>query len=244
MAESNLKISVVIPTLNEENYLGKCLKSFRNQTFTNFEIIIVDGGSTDKTIEIAKKFKAKVIQLKHSSICLARQKGVEESSGEIIVGADADNIYPPSHLARIIEDFARNPQIVAVGGRGIFERHPIWTYLGWNFAYFIFSKIYELFKIVVYIPAFNLSFRKKTFLKLGGYRTYLDFGGDELDILERLKKEGLVYFDTQLYSFASSRRAKVGFWQLMIKHTLIDYYLNYFLAKIFKRTIIKGKPVR
>lgn len=237
-------ISVVIPTLNEEKYLPKCLASLKNQTFKNFEVIIADGGSKDSTIKIANKYGAIVAVIPGSNVTTARQKGIEQAKGEIIVGADADTIYPSNYLEKIIADFKKDEKIIAVGGGGIFERKPWWLYLNWRFVYFLIGQLFQLFGFVLYIPAFNFSFKKNEFLKIGGYNTYLDFGGDELDILERLKKRGKVYFDTKLLVYPSSRRASVGFFQLLIKHTLIDYYLNYLLAKIFKKTIIRGQPVR
>ncbi len=244
MNTKNPRISVVIPTLNEEKYLPRCLESFKHQTFQNFEIIISDGGSSDNTAKIANLYKAKVIINKNSTITIARQSGAEEAKGEIITGADADTFYPPDHLEKIIYDFTKYPNIVAVGGGGIFEKYPWWAYWGWKIAYNFFSKLFTLFHFVMYIPAFNLSYKKDIFMKIGGYNTYLDFGGDEIDILQRLKKAGNVFFDSSLSAYPSSRRASLGFWQLIIQHTLIDYYLNYFLAKIFRRTIIRGKPIR
>lgn len=237
-------VSVVIPTLNEEKYLPHCLLSLTKQTYKNFEIIVSDGGSTDNTIQAAKSFKAKIVIIPHSTITIARQKGVAEALGDIIVGADADTTYPPNHLEMIVSDFQKDQNIVAVGGGGEFESKPWWVHISWRAAYFIFGKIFQWLGVVVYAPAFNLSFKKNVFNKIGGYNTYLDFGGDELDMLARLKRVGRVYFDVRLHPNPSSRRAKVGFWSMLIKHTLIDYYLNYFLAKIFKKPILRGKPVR
>lgn len=238
------RISVVIPTLNEGQYLPRCLESLKKQSFRDFEIIISDGGSHDTTISLAQKYGARTIVTPHSTVVQARQKGIDHAQGEIIVGADADTQYPPTHLQRIIDTFARSPEIVVVGGGGIFEPHPRWTLWGWKIVYTFLSAYYRLFGVVLYLPAFNLSFRRATFETIGGYRTYLDFGGDELDILERMKKEGTVVFDPHLWAYPSSRRAKVGFFSLIFKHTLIDYYLNYVLAKIFRRPILRGKPIR
>lgn len=237
-------ISVVIPTLNEEKYISKTLESFKKQTYRDFEIIISDGSSIDKTVNIAEKYKARVIIHPNSTITIARQKGAEAARGEIIVGADADTSYPPDHLEKIAYQFKKNKNIVALGGGGIFEKDPWWAYWGWKSAYKFIGALFHTFGIVIYIPAFNLSFRKQAFYKIGGYNTYLDFGGDELDILDRLKKVGKVYFDDSLSPYPSSRRAKLGFWSLMIKHTLIDYYLSLFLSKIFRKVLIRGKPVR
>ena len=133
---------------------------------------------------------------------------------------------------------------MAVGSGGLFEPKPWWCRLGWKINYDVIAWFYRLTGIVLYLPAFNLSYRKSVFKKIGGYNTYLDFGGDELDILDRLKKAGKVIYDPKLFAYPSSRRAKEGFWRLMIKHTLIDYYGGYIVAKIFKKPLIKGKPIR
>lgn len=237
-------LSVVIPTLNEKKYLPLCLESFSKQTYHNFEVIVSDGGSTDQTISIAKKFGARTVVTHNSTIPLARQKGAENAKGQIIVGADADTSYPTDHLKKIAARFTANPELVAVGGCGEFEKRPWWVFWGWKIAYKIFGLFFSLFGIVIYIPAFNLSFKKDTFLKVGGYDTYLNYGGDELDILGKLKKKGKVYFDINLKAYPSSRRANVGFWKLIIVHTFIYYYLSYFLSKIFRRRVIQVKGVR
>ena len=237
-------ISVVIPTLNEEKYVHLPLESFTKQTYNNFEVIVTDGNSTDHTHQIAKKFSARVVNSNNTTVTMARQKGADAARGDIIVGADADTRYPPDHLERIVNHFADHPQVVAVGSGGIFESKPWWCYWGWHINYAFIEWFYRLTGIVLYLPAFNLSYRKSVFKKIGGYNTYLDFGGDELDILDRFKKSGKVIYDPKLYAYPSSRRAKEGFWRLMIKHTLIDYYGGYIVAKIFKKPLIKGKPIR
>ena len=236
--------SIIIPTLNEEKFLPRLLASLVIQTVKDFEIIVSDGGSKDNTTTIAKKYGAKVIIHTNTTVTQARQNGLEEASGKIIVGADADTIYPHDHLDRIAKDMREDEKIVAVGGGGLFESKPWWTHWGWRITYYILGKLYQYFALVIYVPAFNLSFRKDVFLKVGGYDTKLDFGGDEIDVLKKLKTMGKVLFDIQLHPNPSSRRAKEGFWKLIVQHTLIDYYLGYILAKVFGKAIIKGKQVR
>lgn len=236
-------VSVVIPTLNEEKYLPIPLESYKHQTYKNFEVVISDGNSTDRTQNIAREYGARVVTEHNTTVTMARQKGADATQGEIIVGSDADTKYPPDHLKRIVMHF-EDPAVVAVGSGGVFEKKPWWCYLGWKINYAVIEWFYRLTGVVLYIPAFNLSYRKSAFKKIGGYNTYLDFGGDELDILDRLKKAGKIIYDPKLYAYPSSRRAKEGFWRLMIKHTLIDYYGGYLVAKIFKKPLIKGKPIR
>ncbi len=244
MTDKKPYISVVIPALNEEKYIRNCLDSFRKQSFIDFEILVIDGGSKDNTISIAKKYGAKVFSLSGSNICQARQRGLKEASGEIYVGADADNIYPKDHLQRIADNFVKYKDAVAVVGGGIFEKNPAWTYYLWRLIYFLINLFYRLTGYVLYAPAFNISYKKDVFLKIGGYTTYLDYGGDELDVLSRLRRVGKIIFDNKLNSYASSRRTREGILKAFFLHLIFYYYLSYLLAKIFKRTIIKGQGVR
>lgn len=237
-------VSVVIPTLNEEKYLKKCLDSFKNQTYTSYEIIVSDGGSTDTTVRIAHEFNSIIVSTPGSTVVQARQRGVEIAKGSIIVGADADTLYPRDYIEKVVHHFIVHTDCIAVGGIGEFENHPRYLHFLWNFYYVLIRGIYQTTKFILYVPAFNLSFRKSAFLQIHGYTTYLDFGGDEIDFLRKLKSAGPVFFDPTLIVYPSSRRAKDGIVRLIFKHTIIDYYANLILAYLFKRPVIRGKPVR
>lgn len=239
-----MKVSVVIPTINEENYIRRTLESFKLQTVQPGEIIISDGGSTDKTVDIAKEYGAMVTVHTGSTVTQARQYGVDCATGDIIVGADADCVYPPHYIETLIHDFEINPSIVGVGGPAEFEPHPRWIHIGWKLVYRHIGFWFRITHSIIYIPAFNFAFRKTPFLAIGGYRMYLDYAGDEIDILGRLKSIGKFYFDPRLTVQASSRRAKAGAFALIIKHTLIDYYLGYLLALLFQKPVIRGEAVR
>lgn len=97
-------ISIVIPVHNVENYLYQCLKSIDNQTFRNFEIIIVDDGSTDKSLQIATNFKNNssstvyIIHQKNLGVSIARNAGILYSHGNYICFIDADDIVSNNYL--------------------------------------------------------------------------------------------------------------------------------------------------
>ncbi len=78
-------VSIIIRTKNEESWISSCLKSVENQSYKNFEIILVDNNSTDKTVDIAKNFNLKVIKIKKFKPGKAINLGIKNSKGEIIV---------------------------------------------------------------------------------------------------------------------------------------------------------------
>ena len=110
-----MKISIVIPTLNSEKTLAECLEAIRNQkTSLNYEIVIADAGSSDKTLEIAHRYDVDVIAenpLKTGEA--GKTAGILASSGDIIALIDSDNILPcKDWLDRMVEPFS-DPEIIA-----------------------------------------------------------------------------------------------------------------------------------
>ena len=98
--------SIIIPALNEEKYLPLLLDDLSKQTFQNFEVIVVDGKSEDKTVELAKNFtnmlpKLTMITSKKRHVCTQRNLGAKKATSDILVFSDADNRFPPYFLQGI-----------------------------------------------------------------------------------------------------------------------------------------------
>lgn len=102
LKKNDIITSVIIPVYNEEKYLDKCLRSFQNQTFSNFEIIIIDDGSTDRTREIASKYNVKLHTISHGGPGSARNFGVKNSVGKILVFLDADMYIDKNYINNLI----------------------------------------------------------------------------------------------------------------------------------------------
>ncbi len=113
-------ISIIIPTLNEERFLPILLDSLRVQTDQGFEVIVVDGGSKDKTILKAETYKAKlprlsVVRSPKASLPYQRNLGAKHARGEWFVFVDADSVFLPYFIERCKECIAtRKPGAMAV----------------------------------------------------------------------------------------------------------------------------------
>lgn len=101
-----IKYSFIVPVYNTEKYLKKCLDSLVNQTFDNFEIIIVNDGSIDKSSEIIKKYKEKYsniksIEQKNQGLSMARNNGVKKASGDYLIFVDSDDYIETNLLEEV-----------------------------------------------------------------------------------------------------------------------------------------------
>lgn len=96
-------VSVVIPVLNSQKTLSKCLKSVLSQSYGNIETIIVDGGSSDKTVELGRELGAKVIEANVPSMTKQTNMGVSSSKGKYVYRIDSDVILPPKIIEECVE---------------------------------------------------------------------------------------------------------------------------------------------
>ena len=209
------RISVVIPTYNEEKNIQRLLFKLNHQTIPreNYEIIIVDGGSTDKTCDIAKKMGAKVIFQRHKGIGGARNDGFLIAKADFVATTDADCIVPNQWLEIFLEDF-QDPKVVAITG----PDGPIEKNWKSKLVYFFFRCLgqgFTLFHIYGTIGA-NSAFRKSAFLKCGGYKPLPH--NDDVELAFRIKKFGKIVYDIRTFVNISVRRLEQqGYFKVIMK---------------------------
>ncbi|UCH32608.1 MAG: glycosyltransferase family 2 protein [Candidatus Bathyarchaeota archaeon] len=126
-------VSVIVPAYNEEKAIGKTVESLLGLAYSNKEIIIVDDGSTDGTLNIAKRFArnsfTKVIVKANGGKWDALNTGIKVAKGEFIVCIDADTLLDPNAIQHLIKHF-RDPHIAAVAGNvKVGNRHGLLTKL-------------------------------------------------------------------------------------------------------------------
>jgi glycosyltransferase involved in cell wall biosynthesis len=118
-----VKVSVVISVYNREQYIKECIESILEQDFKDFELIIIDDGSTDMTLKSIKNFKderLKIINLPHNcGIGTAKNIGLSAVKGEYIAIMDSDDIAFPSRLSKQVAFLDQNRDIDVLGARGV-----------------------------------------------------------------------------------------------------------------------------
>ncbi len=108
------KVSVVIPTYNDAQYMQEALDSVSSQTYTNVEILVIDDGSTDDTTKVLgpyiQKGRIRYIYQENRGPSAARNTGVRVAAGEYIAFLDADDFWTPSHLGQLLDAIQKYPQ--------------------------------------------------------------------------------------------------------------------------------------
>lgn len=153
-------ISVIIPSYNEEKLLPECLTSLTKQTFTDFEVIVVDNNCRDKTPEIAKRFGARVVKEKKQGMIAARQKGFAVAKGTIIARIDADAQANSDWLSVIHKTFEKYPEVVGITGNFTSPSRQLAIGYGiWSFA--LINILGKGITGHYYLVGSNSAFRKK-----------------------------------------------------------------------------------
>jgi glycosyltransferase involved in cell wall biosynthesis len=118
-----LAVSVVIPTHNRAGMVGEAIESVLNQDFPDYEVIVVDDGSTDDTPDILCSFggRIEVIRQENRGVSAARNRGIHCASGELIAFLDSDDLWLPGKLAAQVEFFQHHPDAV------ICQTEEIWV---------------------------------------------------------------------------------------------------------------------
>jgi len=234
------RFSIVVPCYNEAAYLPATLQSLQRQTYPgDYEIVVVDNNSSDATADVARSFGVTVVSEPTRGVCFARQAGTAVSRGEIVISADADTTYAPTWLATIDQQFGADERVVAVAGPCRYVGGPKW---GRGYARVLFGAVEQVYRLTgrtAYASATNIAFRRSMF---PGYDVRLTQGGDELNVLRDMRRQGRIVYDHTNPSFTSSRRLTRGAVYGFFVTLLVYYLLAYELNRFFGRTVIGSAP--
>lgn len=120
-----VKFSIIIPVYNVEKYIKKCLDSVYAQSYKDYEVIVVDDGTEDKSMDIVKNYPAKVIHQKNSGLSAARNRGLKEARGEYLLFLDSDDFIEKDLLKEIHKSLKNNPDLVRFQAQTVDEENNI-----------------------------------------------------------------------------------------------------------------------
>jgi len=238
----DVKLSLIIPTFQEEKLIEEQLKRFKPEIRNkyNFELIVSDGGSTDKTVEIAKKYSDKIIlhdSSKRQTIAAGRNNGASIASGDVLIFLNADS-YPAdldkffSEILKWANDKSGNCGAIACYVSGF----PSEIRFKDKVFYFLHNQY------VAFLNFIGLGMgrgecqivRRNVFEQVGGYNSEI-VAGEDFDLYRRINKIAKVKFCRNIVVLESTRRfRKYGYFK-----TLLYWGLNAVTVMLFNKSITK-----
>ncbi|HXF69538.1 MAG TPA: glycosyltransferase [Thermoflexus sp.] len=221
--------SVIIPTHNRKTLLRRCLAAASGQDYSNYEVIVVDDGSTDGTGEMVRREFPRVHYIRQEpnrGPAAARNRGIEVASGEIIAFTDDDCLLPPDFLSRLADGYRRYPDVAGVGGYleapdELLQSNPFARYEA-----YVTHRVYRAGP-EEYVGGFecpaggtnSMSYRKTVLLEVGGFDESFPYAaGEDADLKWRVVQRGyrLLYVPVKVvhlqpYTFSA-------FWRQHLRH--------------------------
>lgn len=204
--DHNPEISIVVCSYNRAKYLNRCIDSVINQSFTDWELVIVDDGSQDNTFEVVNPYInnfQKIRYLKHQNKkqCYAKNAGIQASFGKYITFLDSDDAYQANHLKSRLDYMKNNPEIDLIEG-GFFSEEEIMVA-----DYYQPGKLINLQECVLGPTFFG---KREVFFELQGFKhmTY----GEDTDLWARAEKifrtQKIIAPETYIYTRAETSVSK------------------------------------
>jgi len=203
-------ISLIVPAFNEEVTIRKSLQSLIDLDYPNYEIIVINDGSTDNTLEIAREFEnlqVKVIHQQNQGKAKALNNGIKNSKGEIVVTVDADTQLKKNSLKKLSARFSRNKQIGAVAGnvKVIPEKSIMNIIQGTEYTVGInlIRKAQSMLGCVMIVPGPIAALRKKALEKAGLFSS--DTFAEDFDITMKILEQGYkVEYEDEAISYTDA----------------------------------------
>ena len=210
------RISVVVCTYNGGTVIRDCLEGLRKLDYPNFEVIVVNDGSTDNTAAVLGEYDFRVITTENRGLGSARNTGMEAATGEIVAYLD-DDAYPDPHWLTYLAATFRSTKHAAVGGPNIAPPGDGWiaecvANAPGNPAHILVSD-----QEAEHIPGCNMAVRKACLQAVGGFDPQFRVAGDDVDLCWRLRERGLTLgFSPGAMVWHHRRNSVRAFWKQQV----------------------------
>lgn len=237
------KFSIIMPGYNVEDYIERAVNSVLNQSEKDFELIIVNDGSTDKTKEICDSFKdkkIKVIHKKNGGLSDARNEGVKKATGEYIIFIDSDDYWDKDLLKEISKSLDNNPDIVRFQIRTIDENNISVDYNEESFENKTGEEAFKLITRYHFVEnAWAYAIKRKYYLKekfeFKEGTIHEDFGLTPLIIIKASKVNSINYIGYNYCIRSNSLMTNNDYEK--VKKKVKDFYEHYlYLLKEIEKT--------
>ncbi len=221
-------ISIIVPAYNAEKTLAECLDALLAQSLPRdrYEVIVVDDGSTDRTAEIATRYPVRVVRrARNAGPAAARNRGVREAHGEIVLFTDADCVPSTQWIARMVAPFAE-PDVVGVKGTYRTTQRSLIARLV-QLEFEIRYRRMSMFPQIDFIDTYSAAYRRSHLIDCGGFdATFSAPSVEDVDLSFRLAGMGcrLLFVPdawvehrhpVSLWAYLA-RKARYGYWRSVI----------------------------
>ena len=239
------RFSIIIPVYNVEKYLGKCLESIKNQTYKDYEVIIVNDGTKDNSMDIAKKYDFKIINQKNQGLSAARNTGVKNATGDYLLFVDSDDYLEKDLLKELNKSLKNNPDLVRFQIKEVYEDGKEINYPEEEFqnksgleAFSIISKYHFVENAWAYL--YKKSFYDKNKFKFMEGTIHEDFGIVPLIIMKADKVNSINYLGYNYLQRSGSIMSQKNYEKT--KKKVEDFYNHYlYLIKEIDKTSLDSK---
>lgn len=185
------KVSVVVASYNGARTLKACLESLEHLNYTNYEVILVDDGSTDNTAEIASHYRyIRYIPHKvNQGLSVARNTGIQAATGEIVAFTDSDCRADEDWLFYLVGDLL-NSRFAGIGGHNFLPPEDSWVASAVMVSPGGPAHVMLTDRIAEHIPGCNMAFYKWALEEIDGFDPIFRAAGDDVDICWRLQQRG------------------------------------------------------
>lgn len=205
-------ISIIVPTYNEEAYVGALLEQLKPFVGTGLEIIVSDNQSTDLTTSVVKKFPARLVKAdRHLTIGQVRNVGAVAAAGDILCFFDADTtMADPRQFMKKIHEHSATPLVAVIGPVSV-NPHEERSSDRWNMS--MRTGLIRFANIIGFGAGSGEFFAvtRDLWSTSGGFKENFAAGEDN-ELFQRLRRLGHVLYDRQLTTYTSSRRIRRDGW--------------------------------